>query len=834
MKRLSLLIVPIIFVALITACNLNAPQPAATATAPAVQPAPASPTSQPLPMETRPIPTTMRPVDTRTPSSTPAPSDTPIPSSTPTIAFTPMSPHDTLGIVYIDDNGIARISYEGSVTALNAMSSFTCQHGLFSDDGKTFAYNQDGHIYVVGYNGQGNSLVVNKYDVQGLYIQDQDKLQPSILEYQWIPGTRTLLFTTVVSPIEWKTAYSHVVAVNADTREWKILLKIGQPFIGNVYARPSPDGKKVAIVTYEEIYIVDVETGGQKVVLEYDPNSFADNENAVYNSELYWASDSSTFIILHISPSDRLISADGQSIIELSHSIKTPTHFSPDLEYFTETDGQGGLNVRRVEDAALIGSIISDDWQVTGWLPNSHDFIVDTGSQTSYDVYRTEDQLTKIKSGITRFSQWEGFILLDWDPNTLLAIQGIYGKPDYIASFIAKTSTWLNGSIAENSFCLFTVLPSIPTPTPTITHSPTPSVTPTLTPTGPTFTPTITRTLTPTPTLTQTRPPTVTPTVTPTRPPTLTPTITKTTVPSVTATPNYVQFILSGHTDRVNGVAYSPDGNTIASASRDKTIKLWDPATGKVRLTLSGHPGSVVAVAFSPDGALLASGGGKDDNSVRIWNVTDGQQVRTLQGHSAAVYMVAFNPDGSLLASTGKDKTIILWNPSTGALIRTLRGHTVDVWSIAFSPDGSRLVSGASDQTVRVWDVATGAQLLELSVNAEIYSVAYSPDGTTIAAGTSTGSVYLWDSAAGNLLLTLDANAGGVNGIAFSPDGTMLASGGSDDDIILFDAATGSYIRRLVGHDGWVLGVAFSPDGNHLASAGGEGDNTIRVWRIEP
>ena len=158
------------------------------------------------------------------------------------------------------------------------------------------------------------------------------------------------------------------------------------------------------------------------------------------------------------------------------------------------------------------------------------------------------------------------------------------------------------------------------------------------------------------------------------------------------------QRTLTGHTNSVTSVAFSPDGKLLASGSRDQTIKLWDVASGQAVRTLTGHTDKVTSVAFSPDGKLLASG--SDDETVKLWDVASGQEVRTLMGHTDFVTSVAFSPDGNLLASGSWDKTVMVWDVGTGEKIYTLKTHIdpemvgLGVETIAFSPDGILLALG--------------------------------------------------------------------------------------------------------------------------------------------
>ena len=166
--------------------------------------------------------------------------------------------------------------------------------------------------------------------------------------------------------------------------------------------------------------------------------------------------------------------------------------------------------------------------------------------------------------------------------------------------------------------------------------------------------------------------------------------------------------LLTGHTDRVWSVVFSPDGQTLASGSWDETIRLWEVASGQEKATLEGHTGPVTSVSFSPDGQTLASG--SLDKTVRLWEVASGQEKATLEGHTSGVFSVSFSPDGQTLASGSDDGTIRLWEVASGQEKATLEGHTSGVFSVSFSPDGQTLASRGSDGTIRLWEVASGQE----------------------------------------------------------------------------------------------------------------------------
>jgi WD40 repeat protein len=286
---------------------------------------------------------------------------------------------------------------------------------------------------------------------------------------------------------------------------------------------------------------------------------------------------------------------------------------------------------------------------------------------------------------------------------------------------------------------------------------------------------------------------------------------------------------LTGHTDWVNSVSFSPDGSLLASGSDDKTIKLWRVADGSLVRTLTGHTNRVWSVSFSPDGSLLASGSW--DKTIKLWRVSDGSLVRTLTGHTDWVNSVSFSPDGRLLASGSWDKTIKLWRVSDGSLVRALTRHPNVVYSVSFSPDGRLLASGSSDETIKLWRVSDGSLVRTLTGHTKwVQSVSFSPDGSLLASGSWDKTIKLWRVSDGSLVRTLTGHTGGVNSVSFSPDGRLLASGSTDKTIKLWRVSDGSLVRTLKGHTWAVLSVSFSPDGSLLAS--GSEDMTIKLWRV--
>jgi len=295
------------------------------------------------------------------------------------------------------------------------------------------------------------------------------------------------------------------------------------------------------------------------------------------------------------------------------------------------------------------------------------------------------------------------------------------------------------------------------------------------------------------------------------------------------------------HEGAVTDLAYSPEGDYIASSSLDGNVRLWDTATGQSVRVLNTHTDEVYAVEFSCDGQWIASSG--YDRQIII-NEVSGKTIKRLFGFQGWSVAIALSPDSRHLAAWSMDGRIWIWDLEREESIRTLEGKRWGM-TLAWSPDGRYLASGRYDITL--WDVKSGKQARSLKGHhGTVRSLSFSPDGCLLASASIDKTARVWNVDSGELLLTLKpegfihyTSSGPVTNpisvpviaVAFSLDGKWLATGGADRTVRLWDVASGKNIRTFQGHRMSVTAVEFSPDGQWVASS--SLDRTIRLWPID-
>ncbi|HZF55699.1 MAG TPA: protein kinase [Polyangiaceae bacterium] len=278
--------------------------------------------------------------------------------------------------------------------------------------------------------------------------------------------------------------------------------------------------------------------------------------------------------------------------------------------------------------------------------------------------------------------------------------------------------------------------------------------------------------------------------------------------------------VLRGHTGSLNAVAISPDGSTLATASDDRTIRLWDMATGEARV-LTGHTDEVWGVRFSPRGDLLASGG--KDATTRIWDLKTGAS-RVLTGHDLGVERLLFSGDGSSLATRDERGGLWLWSVETGAG-RRITASSGQSESMALSPDGETIAFDAEKHLVLV-STATGAIKRLPGQTEPAHAIEYLPGGSAIVTGDTVGAMRFWDLKTGSMK-KLPGHAGRITEIEVSPDGATLYSTGGDRAVRVTHIASGE--SRVFTKQGGRL-LLLSPDGEQLVTA--DMDHTTTLWDL--
>ena len=292
---------------------------------------------------------------------------------------------------------------------------------------------------------------------------------------------------------------------------------------------------------------------------------------------------------------------------------------------------------------------------------------------------------------------------------------------------------------------------------------------------------------------------------------------------------SFQKRVLTGHSGQVSSVALTPDGRYVVSGSNDKTLRVWELASGQCVRALEGHTDRVQSVAITPDGRYTVSG--SNDKTLRVWELFSGRCIRTVEGHSSYVFCVAITPDGRYAVSGSFDKTLRVWELSSGRCVHTLEGHTDSVQSVALTPDGRYAVSGSFDKTLRVWELASSRCVRTLNGHKNgVKSVTLTPNSRYAVSSCGDTTLRVWAITSGTCVRILENCTDGVSSVAFTPDGRYAVSGSSDKIMQVWEFATDRCVRDLDGHTASVTSIALTPDGRYAVS--GSTDGTLRVWEL--
>jgi len=273
-------------------------------------------------------------------------------------------------------------------------------------------------------------------------------------------------------------------------------------------------------------------------------------------------------------------------------------------------------------------------------------------------------------------------------------------------------------------------------------------------------------------------------------------------------------------------IAFSPDGNLLASASDDSTVKFWNPHTGELLRSLKQETINM-SIAFSPNGALLAISSSLANNPI-LCDTRTGDRLHILEGHGNSINCVTFSPNGSLFATASDDGSAKLWNPHTGTCLHTLRVNAETVTFCTFSHDGNYLaIACEMANYVQIWNTQTGELHSTLNLSKIVSDIAFSPNGYFLAIRSACENVQLWDINTKTCIRSLKESHAD-QGITFSPDGSLLTATSSlNKTVYLWNVFTSQITATLTNPNGF-QDIAFSPDGNSLAS--GDYNGMVTRW----
>ncbi|XP_057293961.1 WD repeat, SAM and U-box domain-containing protein 1-like [Hydractinia symbiolongicarpus] len=322
-----------------------------------------------------------------------------------------------------------------------------------------------------------------------------------------------------------------------------------------------------------------------------------------------------------------------------------------------------------------------------------------------------------------------------------------------------------------------------------------------------------------------------------------------------------VVHTLIGHTNDVNCCAFSSNNKVLASASGDKTIRLWNVKDGsEIECSpLVGHSYSVITCAFSPFGSILATG--SQDSTIILWNADTGELMKTLQGHKGTIKCCVFSPNSQYLLTASSDETLRVWNLKSYQIIRVFKGPDCSLNTCRFTPDDLYVVAGSVYGDIRIWDFSSGkcedmfqahdTGLCGVGITGCDFSPTFGAADSTFALGGGQSPCFLLATCGGDNLVklwhvytasayslkcnfeptaSLEGHLGHVYDCRFSADGRSLASCSSDKTVIIWDPIGKKLLSKLSGHSRYVSTVVFSPNGFYLAT--GSNDKTVQVWEL--
>lgn len=291
--------------------------------------------------------------------------------------------------------------------------------------------------------------------------------------------------------------------------------------------------------------------------------------------------------------------------------------------------------------------------------------------------------------------------------------------------------------------------------------------------------------------------------------------------------------VISGHTGWVRSLAVDVTNGWFASGAADRTIKIWDLASGQLRITLTGHIGAVRGLATSDRHPYLFSVG--DDKMVKCWDLEQNRVVRHYHGHLSGVYATALHPTLDLLITAGRDATARIWDIRSRQAVHVLGGHRQTVSALLANECRPQVITASMDSTIRLWDAVAGKTITVLTHHKRsVRALAASPSDYTFASASS-DHLKRWKLPEGTFLQDYDGHAAVVNALALNQDG-VLVSGGDEGSLCFWDWASGRQFQRIqsppqpgsLDCEAAIYAATFDRTGLRLIT--GEGDKSIKVW----
>ncbi|XP_078036550.1 transport and golgi organization 4 isoform X1 [Augochlora pura] len=292
--------------------------------------------------------------------------------------------------------------------------------------------------------------------------------------------------------------------------------------------------------------------------------------------------------------------------------------------------------------------------------------------------------------------------------------------------------------------------------------------------------------------------------------------------------------VISGHLGWVRCCAVEPGNEWFATGSADRVIKIWDLASGKLKVSLTGHISSVRGLAFSQRHPYLFSCG--EDRQVKCWDLEYNKVIRHYHGHLSAVYSMALHPNIDVLVTAGRDSTARVWDMRTKANVHTLAGHTNTVASVICQAVEPQIVTGSHDCTIRLWDLAAGKSRATLTNHKKsVRAVTFHPS-LYMFASASPDNIKQWKCPEGKFIQNLSGHNAIVNCLAVNADG-VLVSGADNGTMHLWDWRTGYNFQRLqapvqpgsMDSEAGVFSITFDMSGTRMITT--EADKTIKIYK---